>query len=176
MIELKPKISGEAQMHERQGEGCGPVPSKLLPGLPAPAEIDERADDCTVEKPEHGMVALVVPDPKVIHVVGQANDKIVTFGNRRDFDQWNRTAGYQIPEHCDMQIQGGKRRMGRRLADREQVADLMEQIKTDANRFPSARFDFHGCRAPSALLRDEVRAGRVECGALTVDRNPTSIV
>src|SRR5260221_604510 len=167
MIELKPKISGEAQMHERQGEGCGPVPSKLLPGLPAPAEMDERADDCTVAKPEHGMVALVVPDPNVIHVVGQANDKIVTFGNRRDFDQWNRTAGYQIPEHCDMQIQGGKRRMGRRLADREPGADLMEQIKSDGNRSPIARIDFRGGRAPRALIRDEVRPAQVACRALS---------
>ena len=92
--------------------------------FPAAENLQQRAERGPVKKAKHRVVELVVADADVIHIVRQADDETTGFRHRRNFDQRNRLADDQVAEQGDVDFKRGQRRVFRRLAHGEQVADF----------------------------------------------------
>src|SRR5207245_2584972 len=95
-----------------------------------------------VKKSEHGVIAFVITDSDVIHVMSQASDEVVAIRNRRNLHQRNRATEDHIAKQGDMYFQSRCCSMRLRLADSEQMANFIKQIKPDAHRFPVPEADF----------------------------------
>ena len=133
---ISPKILRHAQMDKGQFQRRRPVGDQTLNRDPSANEVAQRSQDSTVEKPECGVIPLMLADRGMVDIVRQANDEPVPQRNRWNLNQGNSAPRDDVSQQRDVELK--RRQTGIRgwLTGRQQGANLSKQTIADSGPRP----------------------------------------
>ena len=123
-----PEVSRPTDIHERKGGDGKPISEQVLERKPAPEKPADRTGGRPVDESPHRVVEPVVSYSDEIDVVGQAHDKTMARGSRRNLQKRNTGVQYPLPQHPDVNLERRCMGMFDRLPGREEKLNLLEQV------------------------------------------------
>ena len=87
----------------------------------------------------------MVPDSRVIDIVGQTNDELMTGRDGRNFEQRNGMGDDQFAQKRDLQIESWDARVLERLPPLKEIFNFREEIKTEAHADAIRRGELEPC-------------------------------
>ena len=101
-LKLTPKIGHNSKVDQRKRQNSQPITRNLAWRFPSLKKFHQRTQARTIKKSKDGVIALVIADRKMVHIVSQAHNEVVAHRYRRDLVERNLIFNKQIPKNCNV--------------------------------------------------------------------------
>src|SRR6266496_1406182 len=143
-LKLTPKIGHNSKVDQRKRQNSQPITRNLPWRFPSLKKFHQRTQARAIKKSKDGVIALVIADRKMVHIVSQAHDEVVANRYRRDFVERNLIFNKQIPKNCNVNFDRWDAGELNRLTVRKKVTHFAEKIIANANEELAPHSDFAG--------------------------------